>query len=334
LIDVSLTISPIRNSAGVVVGASHVARDITERKHFEEKMRQTQRLESLGVLAGGIAHDFNNLLTGIIGNASLLADYQPAEGPARSYVADLLVAAERAADLTRQLLAYSGRGQFIVSPLNISDAVAEITTLVKASIPKTATVRLDLERDVPPVEADVSQIQQLVMNLIINGAEAIGEHRAGTVLVRTGSQELDESYLRAAFPSQELPPGDYAYIEVHDDGQGMDEKTRSRIFEPFFTTKFTGRGLGLAAALGIVQAHHGAIRVHSTPEQGSTFTIFLPAIKTGESRRSQKPSSKGTVLVVDDEEIVRRVAKSALESYGYDVLLASNGKEAVDVFRK
>ena len=333
LIDVSLSISPIRNAAGNVVGASHVARDITEREKLEEKMRETQRLESLGVLAGGIAHDFNNLLTGIIGNASLLADYQPVEGPARSYVADLLAAAERAADLTKQLLAYSGKGQFVISLVNVSDAVAEISTLVKASIPKTATVRLDLEKDVPLVQADASQIQQLVMNLIINGAEAIGENRPGTVLVRTGSQDLDEPYLRAAFPAHDMAPGEYVCIEVHDDGSGMDEKTKSRIFEPFFSTKFTGRGLGLAAALGIVQGHGGAIRVHSTPGQGSTFTIFLPAAK-GSTGSRDKSASKATVLVIDDEEIVRKVAKSALESYRYDVLLASNGKEALDVFRK
>jgi CheY-like chemotaxis protein len=187
---------------------------------------------------------------------------------------------------------------------------------------------------VPLVEADASQIQQLVMNLIINGAEAIGENRAGTVLVRTGAQELDEAYLRAAFPAHEMTPGDYTYIEVHDDGHGMDEKTKSRIFEPFFTTKFTGRGLGLAAALGIAQAHRGAIRVHSTPGQGSTFTIYLPAIQNSTARSRQKPTVKATVLVVDDEEIVRKVAKSALESYGYEVLLAANGKEALEVFRK
>ena len=333
LIDVSLSISPIRNGAGTIAGVSHVARDITERKKFEEKMRQTQRLESLGVLAGGIAHDFNNLLTGIIGNASLLAEVQSPEGPARGYVADLLAAAERAADLTRQLLAYSGKGQLVISAVHLSDTVAEIATLVKASIPKTATLYLDLEKDLPLVRGDATQIQQLIMNLIINGAEAIGENRPGTVLVRTGSRELDEGYLRSTFPSQEMAPGEYAFVEVHDNGSGMDEQTRSRIFEPFFTTKFAGRGLGLAAAIGIAQAHDGAISVYSTPGQGSTFTIFLPAIQDVSSA-TRKPAVKGTVLVVDDEEIVRKVAKASLESYGYEVLLAADGREALDLFRE
>jgi PAS domain S-box-containing protein len=339
-IHVALTISPIRDRDGALVGASHVARDITERRAFEQQMRQAQRLESLGVLAGGIAHDFNNLLTGIIGNASLAAETLADAHAARRYLADLTLSAERAADLTRQLLAYSGRGQFVVGPVNVSDVVAEISTLVKASIPKTVDVRLELERRIPPIEADRSQIQQLAMNLVINGAEAIGEDRPGRVVVKTGADWLDADFLRAAFPAAQIEAGNYVFIEVEDDGCGMDEQTRARIFDPFFTTKFAGRGLGLAAAMGIVKAHNGAMRVASAAGKGTAFRVIFP-VRRGEvveerapAKADSKAAAKGVVLMVDDEEIVRKVAKAALEARGYRVMLACDGKEAVEVFRE
>lgn len=335
VIHVSLTISPIRDRDGALVGASHVARDVTGHKEFERQMRQTQRLESLGVLAGGVAHDFNNLLTGIIGNASLAAETLSGPHPAQQFLADLALCAERAADLTRQLLAYSGRGQFVVGPVNISEVVAEINTLVKSSIPKTVEIRLDLEKPLPSIEADRSQIQQLVMNLVINGAEAIPENRSGLVSVKTGAQWLDNDSLRAAFPAAQLSPGKYVFIHVEDSGSGMDEQTKARIFDPFFTTKFTGRGLGLAAAMGIVKAHNGAIRVVTAPGAGTTFKVIFP-VRAGDAtvdHQPAKPSVKGVILVVDDEEIIRKVAKTALEIQGYEVLLAVNGQEAVKVFR-
>jgi two-component system, cell cycle sensor histidine kinase and response regulator CckA len=335
-IDVSLRISPIRDRAGIIVGASHVARDVTRQKEFERQMQQTQRLESLGVLAGGIAHDFNNLLTGIMGNASLVSEKFPEEHEAQMLLRDLNAAAERAADLTRQMLAYSGKGQFVIEPVNISTLVEKIGTLIKASIPKTIEVRFELSGDVPLIQADRCQMQQLTMNMIVNGAEAIGDNRPGTVIVRTGAQDIDAEYIRAAFPATQLTPGEYAFMEVRDDGCGMDEETRARIFEPFFTTKFMGRGLGLAAVTGIVNAHKGVIRVDSTPGQGTCFKVLFPASEreSVERRARRKAAHKGTILVVDDEEIVQRVAKSCLESSGYQVLLASNGKEAVELFRK
>jgi PAS domain S-box-containing protein len=332
LIHVSLSVSPVRNERGEVVGASHVARDITERKDFEAQMRQTQRLESLGVLAGGIAHDFNNLLTGIIGNATLLSDTCGISNPGKGYLNDLILAAERAADLTRQLLAYSGKGQFVIEAVNVSDVVREIGALVKASIPKSVALRLELNEHVPPIVADRSQIQQLVMNMVINGAEAIGEGRSGSVVVRTGTQHLDEQHIAGgSFQAAGLTPGEYVYVEVLDNGAGMDEQTMAKIFDPFFTTKFTGRGLGLAAALGIVNAHKGAIRVQSAPGEGATFKVLLPSGAGLQHREAA--AEKRAILVVDDEGIVRRLAKAALESHGYRVLLASNGQEAVDVFR-
>ena len=330
LIDVSLGISPIRDSAGRIIGASHVARDVTERKGFELQMQQAQRLESLGVLAGGIAHDFNNLLTGVIGNASLIAELLPSADPLKPLVDDVTSAAERAASLTAQLLAYSGKGQFVIGPVDVDLLINEISGLVRASISKNVAMVLDLGHSAPPVEGDQTQLHQLVMNLILNGAEAIGEEGHGTVIARTGSQLLTDADTRGAYAADALVPGEYAVIEVGDDGCGMDEETKAKIFDPFFTTKFLGRGLGLAAAMGIVRAHKGAIRVRSTPGAGSTFTVLLPAITT--NRRSKLAASKGTVLVVDDEEVVRKTAKVCLERHGYNVLTAANGIEAMERF--
>jgi CheY-like chemotaxis protein len=201
-------------------------------------------------------------------------------------------------------------------------------------------VRLELERRIPAIEADRSQIQQLAMNLVINGAEAIGEDRPGRVAVKTGSEWLGVDLLRAAFPGAEIAAGNYVFIQVEDDGCGMDEQTRARIFDPFFTTKFAGRGLGLAAAMGIVKAHHGAIRVAAAAGKGTVFKVIFPAgreevVEPREpAHTGSKDSIRGVVLVVDDEEIVRKVAKAALQTQGYRVVLASDGQEAVEVFRE
>jgi PAS domain S-box-containing protein len=328
LINVSLGISPIRDVSGRIIGASHMARDVTERKAFELQMQQAQRLESLGVLAGGIAHDFNNLLTGVIGNATLIAEMLPAGDSLKPLVEDVTTAAERAASLTAQLLAYSGKGQFVIAPVDLDRLIMDINGLVKASIPKNVVVVMDLNHNAPTVDADRTQMHQLIMNLVLNGAEAVGEDRHGTVWVRTGSQFLDPEGVRAMYPSEGLAPGEYAIVEVRDDGCGMDEETMGKIFDPFFTTKFLGRGLGLAAAQGIVTAHRGAIRVQSTPGQGSLFTVLLPASAT--ARRSKQAASKGTVLVVDDEDVVRKTARMCLEKHGYRVLTAATGLEAVE----
>jgi len=336
LINVSLTISPIR-SGGRIIGASHIARDITKQKQLEEQLRHTQKLESLGVLAGGVAHDFNNLLTGILGNASLALETVSSNNPVRGMLRDILAASEHASHLTRQLLAYAGKGRFVVEPVNLSSLVREISHLVQTSIPKSVQLRLDLQEDVPAIEADSSQMQQLVMNLVINGAEAIGEGTAGTVLVATNVQDVDEQYLLTTVGNTNIPPGRYVNLEVHDTGVGMDEATIERIFDPFFTTKFMGRGLGLAAVQGIVRSHKGAMRVYSRRGKGSTFKVLLPAIEQPVARSTREPeqvlTGTGAVLVVDDEQIVRRTAKAMLERYGYTVVLAENGQEAVTLFR-
>jgi PAS domain S-box-containing protein len=338
LIDVSLTISPIRDTSGCVVGASHVARNVTERKQFEEQLRHTQKLESLGVLAGGVAHDFNNLLTGILGNASLALESVSSHHPVRGLLLDVVGASERAAHLTRQLLAYAGKGRFIIEPLDLSVLVREIGGLIETSIPKNVQLRLELNYDLPLIQADASQMQQVVMNLVINGAEAVAPDENGTVLVTTGVQNADKEYLKWTFgDSFELEDGKYVSLEVHDTGSGMDKATLSRIFDPFFSTKFTGRGLGLAAVQGIVRGHKGAIKVYSSPGEGTIFKILFPATDGSVSPRkpivAQHVARNELVLVIDDEEIIRRTAKSMLERYGYTVVLAENGKEGVELFK-
>ncbi|HXI39920.1 MAG TPA: PAS domain S-box protein [Bryobacteraceae bacterium] len=338
LIDVSLTISPIHDTSDRIVGASHVARNITERKRLDQQLRHTQKLESLGVLAGGVAHDFNNLLTGILGNASLALETLPSDSRARDILHDVVRASERASHLTRQLLAYSGKGQFIIEPLNLSQQVREISSLIRTSISRNVRLTLELNDDVPIIQADSSQLQQLIMNLVINGAESIGEGDNGTVLVSTGVQDVDEPYLQTIGESA-LPTGTYVTLEVHDTGCGMDEATLARIFDPFFTTKFTGRGLGLAAVLGIVRGHKGAMKVYSHLGEGTTFKVLFPAAKTNETVATKPipvdslPASNELILVIDDEEIIRRTAKSMLEHHGYQVVLAENGNEGVQLFQ-
>ena len=339
LIDVHLTISPICDASGAIVGASVIGRDITERRRTERQLRETQRLESLGLIAGGVAHDFNNLLVGILGNVSLSLDVLDTANPAKPLLQNAVLASERAAALTRQLLAYAGKGRFITEKIDLSQLVREISELVQTSIPKTVQLRLELSDKLPVVDADPSQMQQLIMNLVINGAEAIGEGRNGSVLVTTDLQEVDEAYLRNNFAGERVAPGTYVSLEVHDTGIGMDKATIARIFDPFFTTKFTGRGLGLAAVLGIVRGHKGTIRVYSIPQKGSTFKVLLPVAHGQVLARPaddlhEALRGTGTILVVDDEEIVRNTARAVLQRFGYDVLVAPDGASGLEVFQK
>ncbi len=331
LIDVSITVSPIRDQDGRFIGVSHVARDITGQKRAAEQMRETQKLESLGVLAGGIAHDFNNLLTGILGNASLAFDELPPDSPARPSIDAVLTASERAAQLAQQMLAYSGKGRFVVEHLDLSARVRDTARLIRASVPAHVELRLRLADRLPLIEADAAQIQQVVMNLIINAAEAVPEDRPGVVTVTTRRESVDRSG---------LDPGEYAVFEVADNGIGMDTATRARIFDPFFTTKFTGRGLGLAAVLGIVRGHRGAIDVDSVPGRGTTFRVLFPAIEAGADVAEPpaetavpRPVTSGTILVVDDEQMVRNFAFQTLRRRGYTVLTAENGARGLEVLR-
>jgi PAS domain S-box-containing protein len=318
-VSVLINASPIRDEEGTVTGALGAYRNITERKRFEESLRETAKLESLGILAGGIAHDFNNLLTGVLGNAALLADHLPSGSAAAEQARTIMEAAEQAAKLSNQMLAYSGRGRFVLELLDLSAAIRQTATLIASSIPKGVELRLDLAPNLPPVEADAAQIQQLVMNLTINGAEAI-DSADGSVRVVTGVR------------------GEHVFLEVSDTGCGMDEPTVARIFDPFFTTKFTGRGLGLAAVQGIVRGHKGTISVRSEPGRGTTFSVLLPASNTRRAGAPAPPSrpaaaGEGVVLVVDDEPVVRLTARRALERSGSTVLDAGDGAEAVRALR-
>ncbi|MBI5724060.1 MAG: PAS domain S-box protein [Planctomycetes bacterium] len=309
-----------------------------ERKKLEEGLQQTQKLESLGILAGGVAHDFNNLLTGILGHSTLAMEKMPRGSLAWEHMEDIEKSARRAADLTRQLLAYSGKGKFVVEPLCLSDVVDDMAHLLEISISKKCVLKYHFAKDLPPVEADVTQIRQVVMNLIMNASEAIGE-RSGVISVTTGAMDCDEAYLAENYLRQDMTAGLYVYLEVSDTGSGMTGEVKARIFDPFFTTKFAGRGLGLAAVLGIVRGHRGAIKVYSEPGRGSTFKMLLPAGKSAppnQAADNNLPAQKlghGLILVVDDEETVRTLGRKVLETGGYTVLTASDGGEALKIFR-
>ena len=308
------------------------------RRRIEAKLLQAQKLESLGVLAGGIAHDFNNLLQAILGNASLALEELPADTPAGRNLLEIEAATLRASGLTRQMLAYSGQSSLVVEHIDVSSVSQAMAELLEASVSKKAQLIYELASDLPLVEADVTQVGQVVMNLITNGSEALGDD-AGTVTLRTGVLAVDANYLAECVLGQDVEEGAYVFIEVSDTGEGMDEHTMPRIFDPFFTTKFTGRGLGLAAVLGIMKGHHGAIRVASAIGKGTRFTVLFPA-PIGLS--SAQPldadagvrAGRGTILVVDDDPAVRRVIRSALENHEYRALIAEDGRDGLNVYRR
>jgi signal transduction histidine kinase len=296
------------------------------RLRAEEMVRRKQRLESIGLLAAGIAHDFNNLLTGILGYAQLLA--RALDAPKDREMADaILRSGERAAELTRQLLAYSGKGMFRMQPVNLASLICESEGLIHASLPKKVRLQLQLA-DVPSIVADENQIRQVLLNLVLNAVEAIGADGTGCVNIETGVGEIAAG---APFDvsSDEVKPGRYAWFEVSDTGCGMDPATVSKIFEPFFTTKFLGRGLGLAAVAGIVRSHKGLLRVTSQPGQGSGLRLYFP-VQGGESPASVQP----LVLVVDDESVVRQMVKMTLERAGRAVALAESGEQAIEILQR
>ncbi len=321
-----------------------IVRDISDRRRaeeerleFEKGVQHAQKLESLGVLAGGIAHDFNNLLVGILGNADLaLRDLSPSSST-HANIVQIEKAAMRASDLSRQMLAYSGKGKFIIEVLSLNDVVEEMAYLLRTSISKNIVLSYNLAEELPSIKADTSQISQIVMNLITNASEAIGK-KSGVIRLDTGIMEFDGSGMPEEYITQETLKGTYAFIEVSDTGCGMSQETIAGMFDPFYTTKFFGRGLGLSAVIGIVRGHRGAIRVSSEPGKGSKILIAFPACTDStdsapeEFRSYSKLIARGTVLLVDDDETVLSVGREMLETLGISVLTAVGGQEALDLF--
>ena len=271
-----INIDPMTDPAGKLLGGVAIVTDITERKRMDEQLRHAQKLESIGLLAGGVAHDFNNILMGVLGNASLALESLHEPEKTGELLRDVVRAGERAAELTRQLLAYAGKGRFIVGPVDLSQLIHDLVPLIQPSIPRNVRLALDLEPDLPAVQADKTQLEQLVMNLIINAGEAMDEGR-GTLSVSTSQRHVDLEEL-GGYLTDHQQAGDYVVMEVCDTGSGMDEETVKRIFDPFFSTKFLGRGLGLSAALGIVRGHKGGVKVTTAPGCGTTFEVLFPAI--------------------------------------------------------
>jgi two-component system, cell cycle sensor histidine kinase and response regulator CckA len=318
---------------------SELRRGEAERRKLEQQLQQAQKLESLGVLAGGIAHDFNNLLMAVLGHAELAIEELSPTSAARGSLNEIVTAARRAGELCRQMLAYSGRASFAVERIHLGDLVKEMLHLLRTSISKKVVLTINVDPKLPAIEADPSQIRQVVMNLILNASEAIGDD-SGTIVLSAGVTRCDRGALRTAELAEELREGFYVHLEVADTGCGMTADVRERIFEPFFTTKFSGRGLGLAALLGIVRGHHGAVKVTSEPGKGSVFTLLFPALEEAAAAEASlaDPANggwrgRGTILFADDEESLRALGARMLERLGFNVIAAADGLEAVNLFR-
>ena len=319
--------------------------DITEEKRAEEERRQLeariqhgQKMESLGVLAGGVAHDFNNLLVGVLANAGLAKKHLDSGSPAVGPLVQIERSAQRAADLTGQMLAYSGKGQFQVTDVDLSSLVQEMSELLQTVLSPKADLMLELPPNLPTIRADATQLRQVVMNLLTNASDALDD-AAGQIHLRTGVMDADAEYLAEAWPGDERSPGPYVWVEVEDSGCGMDDETRRRMFDPFFSTKFTGRGLGLAAVLGIVRGHEGTLRVDSASGAGTTFRVLFP--RGDEAARTPAPEAEvktaagpvcATILLVDDDDTVRLAAREILHYEGYEILEASDGLDALTVY--
>jgi PAS domain S-box-containing protein len=329
--------SEVADQAAQILFNAERKKNRRERRELEARFQQTQKLESLGVLAGGIAHDFNNLLMAILGNTELALSELSPLSPACRHLQDIESASKHAADLCRQMLAYSGKGRFVIEHVDLSELAGEMVHLLKSSISKKVALNLHLAHDLPAIEADTAQLQQLLMNLITNASEAIGDN-TGEILVSTTVHECTRQDIDANLTREELPPGDYVCLEVADTGCGMGKETVERIFDPFFTTKFTGRGLGLAAALGIVRGHKGGLAVESEVGKGTRFRACFPAsniaVDTAQSPVEVTHGSNdgSRLLLAEDENLVRTASQKMLEKAGFEVMTACDGSEAVNAF--
>jgi len=309
-----------------------------ERSRLEEKLSQAAKMEALGVLAGGIAHDFNNILATVLGNAELALTTLSGEAEARHMLQEIVTATLGATDLCNQMLAYAGRGALSTETLECNAIVRELGGLLQVALSKKATLDYDLHADPLGVVADRAQLRQVIMNLITNASEAIGNN-PGRILVSTSARTFGREELEALHPEAGLVPGEYARLTVSDTGSGMTPETLARIFDPFFTTKPAGRGLGLAAVQGIVRGHGGAIMVESETGKGTTTSVLLPRVtlpfEHAPPPREEPPDLAGKrILVVDDEPKVRQVFGQMLARAGLEVTLASDGQEAIDLFRE
>jgi len=338
---VRLQSSPViyDDEAAFIVSAEAVnTTDNTADRH-KVRLEQSQRLESLGVLAGGIAHDFNNLLAAISGNAELAKTKLESDAAANSHIDNIVDACDHAAELCKQMLAYAGKGSYALEVLNINDMVKSMGKLIRASVSSQIALKIKLDQSVPGLEGDMAQIQQLILNFIVNSADAIGSG-SGEIKVSTGVRLLDRPSLDHLYNGSSLKTGQYIVIEVKDNGNGMSHETLAKIFDPFFTTKDTGSGLGLSAVLGIVRGHHGAIQVHSTIGEGTAFRVFLPSTELAFKEKMVSTveveawQGDGKVLIVDDDMRVRNVASAFIESLHFDVMTANDGKEGLAVFNK
>lgn len=337
---------PFFDEEGRLAGYRGIDRDITDRKRellehqqLEARMHELQRLESLGLLAGGIAHDFNNLLTAILGQASLARVAAQRDGRLLNSVMMIEEAARRAAELTRQLLAYSGRANFMRLRVNLPSLVQDMMSLIESSAPRKGVLHWRIDGDFNEIEGDPSQLRQVVMNLAINACDAVVDRRDGAVTISTGTTTLDPSSLMCDFFPEGVAGSNVAFLEVSDNGPGMSRDVQVRVFDPFFTTKHRGRGLGLAAVLGIVRALQGGLQLTSSPGNGATFRVLLPLAQPMEQTMCPKAPSDadtvahaGRVLVIDDDELVRHVACSMLEERGMKVVEAENGAKGIEEF--
>lgn len=349
---IELSITLIKDKNDKPSGFRGIVRDVTDRRHaetqrreMENRFQQAQKLESLGVLAGGIAHDFNNLLVGILGNTELMQLRLPDDSPVRKNLDHIEKSARRAAELTNQMLAYSGKGAFIVEKLDASHLVRSMASLLQTVVSKKVTIEYQLGNHLPAINADASQARQIIMNLVTNASDAIGEEE-GIVRIATGVLHADKQYLSRTYLNDNLQEGYYVYVDVSDNGCGMNLETQNRIFDPFFTTKFMGRGLGLPATLGIIRGHNGAIKVYSEEGAGTTVRVLMPCAESEDSIRVNYPdlvdsepveapsSVGGPVLVVDDEDYVRSVAQEILEEFGFAVVTAQDGVEALEMLER
>lgn len=321
---------------------SHVAtliRDVSERERLEAQLRRTQKMESLGVLAGGVAHDFNNALVGILCNTSLALEKLPVASEAHGYLTKVLNASRRSSELTRQMLVYAGKAAPEIRVIELNQVIRDMRELLESQLRRSVTFNVNLADNLARIDADAGQLQQVVMNLILNASEAIGEAN-GVVTISTYEKQVDARQIAAMYSDAQIAPGRFVCFEVSDTGCGMTPEVQARIFDPFFTTKFTGRGLGLAAILGIVRSHHGAIRVVSRPGVGTTFTVLLP---TSAALRQDLPSTASTppaslngvtLLAVDDDPEVLDAVETVLTGRGCRVKSADSGPRALELFRQ